>query len=726
MSIWTIAIMLVVVAGVAAILVRKASDISLELNKQKIEYLARQQVEFWKGREDGYIRVLNTLAKIMGDFETIPAQERRNRYDDMLYSALEAEANMVTLYTIWKPDAIDGMDERSIGRIGSSPTGQYAMNYSKETGRMEGRASGDVENVMAHITGHSAHKDRADHPVPRNVNGKDTFVTRLMVPIINSRNNEVVGGLGCLITIDAIQLEVDKINSDHDEISAMSIYSGNGFIMGSTRHERVGTMLIDTEIQYGERKAEINQIVLDGEKFTLRNWAPLLHTHLNMVLIPFTIGNSDTTWTIMIGASEEYMLAEVNAITRFTVILAALAIAAAAVITYTVLRRTINPIVRVTNTLKDISEGEGDLTHTIPENGNDEITEMSRYFNRTLAKIKNLVVIIKKHTEELSDTGNELAGNMTETAAAINQITANIQSIKNRVTNQGASVAQTNAAMEQITNNIGRLNEQVEQQSASVTQSSSAIEELLANIQSVTQTLIKNTESVNELSSASGLGRLSLENAASDINEIARNSEGLTKINVVMEDIAAQTNLLSMNAAIEASHAGTSGKGFAVVAGEIRKLAENSGEQSKIIGAVLKNIKEAIDKITKSTGNTLTRFQVIDADVKTVSNHEINIRNAMKEQNEGSKQIMEAVAQLNEITQQVRDVSREMFEDSNEVIHESKNLEQATQELTGGINEMASGAEQINMAVNRVNEISVRNRENINLLAREVSRFKVA
>jgi methyl-accepting chemotaxis protein len=192
-----------------------------------------------------------------------------------------------------------------------------------------------------------------------------------------------------------------------------------------------------------------------------------------------------------------------------------------------------------------------------------------------------------------------------------------------------------------------------------------------------------------------------------------------------MENIASQTNLLSMNAAIEAAHAGESGNGFAVVADEIRKLAENSSEQSKTIGTVLKKIKEAIDKSTRSTDNVLCKFESIDDAVKTVADQEENIRNAMEEQGQGSKQILDAIGQVNEITGQVKGSSLVMLDGSKEVIQESKNLGMMTQEITGSMNEMALGAEQINQSVNRVNEICRTNRENIDLLVREVSRFKV-
>jgi methyl-accepting chemotaxis protein len=192
-----------------------------------------------------------------------------------------------------------------------------------------------------------------------------------------------------------------------------------------------------------------------------------------------------------------------------------------------------------------------------------------------------------------------------------------------------------------------------------------------------------------------------------------------------MENIASQTNLLSMNAAIEAAHAGEAGKGFAVVADEIRKLAESSSEQSKTIGTVLKKIAESIKKITLSTDNVLHRFEAIDSGVKTVSDQEENVRNAMEEQGEGSKQVLQSVSSLNDITRQVKSGSEEMLNGSQEVMKESNNLEKVTQEITGGMNEMASGADQINIAVNNVNGMTQKNRDAIDTLIKEVSRFKV-
>jgi methyl-accepting chemotaxis protein len=432
-----------------------------------------------------------------------------------------------------------------------------------------------------------------------------------------------------------------------------------------------------------------------------------------------------TGYRVVLALPESILYNTILTIQKITVMVLVATGIAVLLLAFFLSAQITRPITHVALTLKDISEGEGDLTKSINVKSRDEVGELARYFNQTLEKIKGLVITIKQQAVKLFDIGSELSSNMTETAAAINQITANIQRIKDRVINQSASVSETNSTMEQITVNIDKLNQHIEGQTASVSQSSSAIEEMLASIQSVTQTLIKNVENVDELASASEVGRHGLQEVAADIQEIARQSEGLLEINAVMENIASQTNLLSMNAAIEAAHAGEAGKGFAVVADEIRKLAESSGEQSKTISTVLKKIKDSIDKITKSTNGVLNKFEAIDNGVKTVSQQEENIRSAVEEQGQGSKQILESISQLTDITRMVKGGSVEMLEGSKEVIQESKNLAIETEEITSGMNEMVSGTEQINVAVNRVNTISGQNKANIDILVQEVAKFKV-
>jgi len=207
-----------------------------------------------------------------------------------------------------------------------------------------------------------------------------------------------------------------------------------------------------------------------------------------------------------------------------------------------------------------------------------------------------------------------------------------------------------------------QLNRHVTEQAAAVSESASAIEEMVASIQAVTGALSKNAEHVKDLQVASKVGHEGINDVVADIRGIAKESESLLEINSVMQNIASQTNLLSMNAAIEAAHAGDSGRGFAVVAAEIRKLAESSGAQSKTIGAVLKTIKSSIDKITKSTETVLNRFEQIDGGIKTVADQERSVLNAMEEQRYGSTKILRAIGEVSNITERVKTDAQQMIE----------------------------------------------------------------
>ena len=424
-----------------------------------------------------------------------------------------------------------------------------------------------------------------------------------------------------------------------------------------------------------------------------------------------------------VGICQAISTAEVNTARRNTILLAILTVVVVGVIIYVLTSRILRPIRLLTGALKDTADG--DLTKRLPELGNDEIAEASRSFNLTMEELRKMITAIKGQAGKLSDIGNDLASNMSQTASAMNEIAANIQNVKGRVMNQSASVTHTNSNMEQVTVNIGKLNSNVERQTGAVSEAASALEQVMANINSVTQTLVKNIANMENLKEASDTGRASLQDVVSDIREIARESEGLLEINSVMENIAGQTNLLSMNAAIEAARAGESGRGFAVVAGEIRQLAESSSGQSRVIGEVLNKIKGSIDKITRSTDNVLNKFEAIDQGVKIVAEQEEVIRHAMEEQSQGSRQVLSASGQVNDITQQVKGEAEEMREGSKEVIQESKNLEKATHEITNGINEMAVSTAEVNRAVNSVNDLSGRNRENISTLVKAVSQFKV-
>jgi methyl-accepting chemotaxis protein len=431
-----------------------------------------------------------------------------------------------------------------------------------------------------------------------------------------------------------------------------------------------------------------------------------------------------TEWYLVSQGSTGELLADFTLFLRMialVVLVMLLAAAAAAVVFSRMITRPFKDLAAVFNVIAG-----GDLTVSSPDYAVKEAADLSAAFNHFAENIKTLVRAIMGRTEEIAGVGGNLASHMVEAGKMVGEITGNIEEVKGRVINQSASITQTNATMEQISANIEKLNGNAAKQSESVAQSSAAIEQMLTNIRSVTDTLVKNAANVTGLTEAAEAGRSGLTGVATDIQEIAKESEGLLEINAVMQNIASQTNLLSMNAAIEAAHAGEAGKGFAVVADEIRKLAENSSVQSKTIATVLKKIHGSIGKITTSTESVLDKFGAIEENVRIVTVQEENIRSAMEEQGQGSKQILEAIGNLHELSGTVKAGAEEMRRGSKEVMRESRNLEKAAGEITTGMDEMSQEAAHINGSAAAVQELTGRNQESVEALTRAVSKFKVA
>ena len=226
------------------------------------------------------------------------------------------------------------------------------------------------------------------------------------------------------------------------------------------------------------------------------------------------------------------------------------------------------------------------------------------------------------------------------------------------------------AGAEKLTENgrdVQTLTDAARNMTESVSTSSSAVEEMIANIKSINSILEHNAESVGLLDGATRKGMAGIENVAELVSKIEENSNGLSEMSSVIQKIASQTNLLAMNAAIEAAHAGDSGRGFAVVADEIRKLAENSGSEARKISDVLKNVKQLIDATFKDTGDVQKEFSEVVQLSGTVVEQEQTVRRAISEQNEGGKQLLQAVGSMRELTQTVKERTEKLLTDTNAI-----------------------------------------------------------
>ncbi|TVR70761.1 MAG: methyl-accepting chemotaxis protein [Spirochaetaceae bacterium] len=388
-------------------------------------------------------------------------------------------------------------------------------------------------------------------------------------------------------------------------------------------------------------------------------------------------------------------------------------------------RRILKPIQRTSEALEEAARGQGDLTVRLPLESEDEIGRLASGFNDFSSSLETMIRSVRASAERLEKTGGSLAVNTEEMASAVNEITANIESVASLIERQGAGVAESASAAEEIDRNINALEQIIEQQASAVTESSASIEEMLSNIESIGRNVEESDVQLHALVTAAEEGKQEVAGVNERLQEVASESESLLEANRMISAVAAQTNLLAMNAAIESAHAGEYGRGFAVVAAEIRDLAEQASGQAKVTGTSLKKIKKLIDTVAGSSVEAERTFGKVLDMIHTVSRVGAEIRHALEEQNAGSKEVMVALSQMNEITTQVSAGAQEIGTGRAAILDQTNRLREISEQVQHSIVEMRAGIQEINRSVNDVAGMSGENRDLVSSLAGSVGRFRI-
>ncbi len=387
-------------------------------------------------------------------------------------------------------------------------------------------------------------------------------------------------------------------------------------------------------------------------------------------------------------------------------------------------RRVTAPLKSATASLKALSSRSGDLSTTMDVVSSDEAGELASSFNEFVGTLRGILVNVGEIVARNQRLGDHLSSAARITAESVADMAARISAIRGRSGDLDGNIATASTYIEEIMASINSLAAQVDHQYGAIERSSASIEEILASVANVARIAETRASAIDGLVVLIREGGSKVRATNVVIMEIEHNSDAMLDLVATIDNIANQTNLLAMNASIEAAHAGNAGKGFAVVAGEIRKLAETTGSNAAMIAKTLKTTTGSVRMATAAGAESERSLDLIEAEVGEFAKALQEVSLSMRELNEASAEILESINTLVETSQTVKTASSEMRDGTIEILNSVHDIKEFSTATLADIAQVSGLSDTLSGISLKVAAFGNQNLYNNSMLSSEISKIR--
>ena len=598
-----------------------------------------------------------TLSSVFSSAASYPFDVNLDRgsANMILNNFIKGNRSFHSVSIIFEPDAYDDLDIISIDMPGSNEEGRFVPSWSRDS---EGQPQ--VSTVKGFDDADSCYsimkKNQAEYisdPHLISSNGRELLAVSINTPIKRDGTETILGMASIDITIDSLQEFIKDVKIGSYENTSITIYSHNGSIVASSNDSLLGQNTSDS--QYATQIAEqiLNQEAFNTVLIDKKEGRSDIFNG-----VPISIGKNNQKWMVGIGISRDEVYSQLKKMIIQIIWIGIATILLSISVLFMITRYLIKPILSVSLMLKEIAEGEGDLTKELAIHSDDEVGMLALSFNTFNKSLREIIFKIKKTSNKNQQITESLRQSTDLASSSVEQIISSSSRISGIVNSLDDQISTSSSSMDEISSTIEEFQKVILNQANAVSESTSSVEEMIASLKNVTRVTEIEKESTRILVEKAQVGDEKIRLSGDVIKEITRHIDEILEMTTIIQGISSQTNLLSMNAAIEAAHAGDAGRGFAVVADEIRKLSVATAKNSNHISGILKNVVEKITLAEKASDETTSVFNDISRKVIEVNRGLEEINANSTEISSGGEQILRAMLTLKDGSLQMEEESR--------------------------------------------------------------------
>lgn len=428
-------------------------------------------------------------------------------------------------------------------------------------------------------------------------------------------------------------------------------------------------------------------------------------------------------WSIGVGGSTHIFMKDIRRIILFIIIATIISIISTFAIIFVITNKVTQPILKL-NKISD-SLKDGDLTQEITLQSKDEVGQLGKAFNEFIASLNTMIKHIKEVTRLTKEISSDLASSSETSATTVEEMTSTFEHVKNKTEILDKEINLSKNATKDVAGFVSDVIKLITNQANAITESSASIISMSTTIQQIASTSEEKLEVVNEFSKNASNGEVEMEKTTETILRVVDSANIMVDMIEIINNIAKKTNLLAMNASIEAAHAGSAGKGFAVVAGEIRKLAEDSSKNAKEISNSLKELVEEIHSSEESVVKTGKIFHSIVKSIKDVSLSMIDMKETLEEISLSSRGVTRSLEHIIEMTEDVKSSSDNLYDRISEINSSMDSVSSISDDVKQGMEESISGISDFNNTIENIAESGRQNNEKTSELEKLISIFKI-